>query len=128
MRGAAMTLVAYEGSRNELTWLGAGNVKAALVRHEESSNTSCSDLIVRSGVVGSQLPKLDTFSAAVQHRDVLILATDGIYANFVDSVRCLENLQRQADRILANYHNPNDDALVLVVRLNGMPDTDNEHR
>jgi len=119
-RGAALTLVSYDGSDRQLTWLGAGNVTASLVQRYESPEPPFSDLLVRSGLVGSQLPhSLSSSSAAVNPGDLLILTTDGVRNEFLDTVRPRENLQHQADRILEEFQSPSDDALVLVARLNG---------
>lgn len=118
-RGAAMTLACFDSDDDSLTWLGAGNVLAALVRDQGSTQPEHTDLLIRSGVVGSQLPALTSLRTELRHGDLLVLSTDGISARFIETVRSRENLQRQADRILANYQVPNDDALVLLVRYNG---------
>jgi hypothetical protein len=47
----------------------------------------------------------------------LILATDGVDRKFIDSIRYDEAPQAQAERLLAAYRSPTDDALVLVARL-----------
>jgi negative regulator of sigma-B (phosphoserine phosphatase) len=49
--------------------------------------------------------------------DVLVLATDGIDSKFIDAIRYDEAPQTQAERLLAAYRSPTDDALVLVARL-----------
>ena len=54
---------------------------------------------------------------AVTPGDLLILATDGIDAGFVEGLRYDEDPQKQADRLLMDYRSMNDDALVLVARL-----------
>jgi hypothetical protein len=46
--------------------------------------------------------------------------TDGIRGNFADNLTARENPQRAADRILSQFQNGNDDALVLVARLMGI--------
>lgn len=119
-RGAALTLVSYDGTEGQLTWLGAGNVTAALVQLDDSADQPLSNLLVRSGLVGSRLPhSFSSSSAPISPGDVLILTTDGIRKEFLETVRPRENLQHQADRILEEFHCRNDDALVLVARLNG---------
>lgn len=118
-RGATMTLVAFETATNTLSWVGAGNVAAALVRADPCASPRCRELLIRSGVVGSQLPMPGTSRVRVEKDDLLILATDGIDANFINSVRSGENPQRIADRLLSDFQLAQDDALVVVVRIVG---------
>ena len=75
------------------------------------------DLLTYSGVVGARLPKRPASKIQVMPGDILILATDGIDRKFIDSIRYDEAPQTQAERLLATYRSPTDDALVLVARL-----------
>jgi len=77
-------------------------------------------LLLRAGVVGAQLPPLQATVLPISRGDTLFLATDGIRTSFSTSLSALENPQRAADRILKQYGNGNDDALVLVARLTGV--------
>jgi serine/threonine protein phosphatase PrpC len=76
-------------------------------------------LLLRAGVVGSQLPPLQATVVPIAPGDTLFFATDGIRGDFAESLSVRENPQRAANRILEKYHSGNDDALVLVVRLEG---------
>jgi serine/threonine protein phosphatase PrpC len=78
-------------------------------------------LLLRAGVVGSQLPSLQAAVLPISRGDILFFATDGIRGSFVESLSGRENPQRAANRILENYRTGNDDALVLVVRPAGSP-------
>jgi hypothetical protein len=51
----------------------------------------------------------------------LVLATDGIRSDYAEGLAVGESPQKAADRILAQYHKPTDDALVLVARYLGTP-------
>jgi negative regulator of sigma-B (phosphoserine phosphatase) len=115
-RGAAMTVARFESSGRTLDWLGTGNIKTVLLRRSASGFT-CMDLLTYSGVVGAQLPKHPASKIQVMPGDVLILATDGVDRKFIDSIRYDEAPQTQAERLLAAYRSPTDDALVLVARL-----------
>jgi phosphoserine phosphatase RsbX len=115
-RGAAMTVARFEAAGRTLDWLGAGNVKTVLLRRSASGFT-CMDLLTYSGVVGARLPKRPASKIQVMPGDVLILATDGVDRKFIDSIRYDEPPQTQAERLLAAYRSPTDDALVLVARL-----------
>jgi len=115
-RGAAMTLARFDGDTGTLFWLGAGNVKAVLLRR--GTPAACLDLLVYSGVVGAQLPTIQTSKVLVGRGDILILATDGIDKKFIDSIRYDEAPpQQQAERLLVDHRSLTDDALVLVARL-----------
>jgi serine phosphatase RsbU (regulator of sigma subunit) len=115
-RGAAMTVARFESHGRTLDWLGTGNIKTVLLRRSAHGFT-CTDLLTYSGVVGAQLTKRAASHTEVTPGDVLILATDGIDRKFIDSIRYDEAPQTQAERLLAAYRSPTDDALVLVARL-----------
>ena len=115
-RGAAMTVARFESSGRTLDWLGTGNIKTVLLRRS-ASGTTCMDLLTYSGVVGAQVPKRPASKIQVMPGDVLILATDGVDRKFINSIRYDEPPQTQAERLLAAYRSPTDDALVLVARL-----------
>jgi len=116
-RGAAMTVARFESQGRTLDWLGTGNIKTVLLRRSEHGFT-CMDLLTYSGVVGGvPLPRRPASKIPVLPGDVLILATDGIDRRFIDSIRYDEAPQTQAERLLAAYRSPTDDALVLVARL-----------
>ena len=115
-RGAAMTVARFESHERTLDWLGTGNVKAVLLRRSAHGFT-CTDLLTYSGVVGAQVTKHAASQTEVASGDVLILATDGVDRKFIDSIRYDEAPQAQAERLLAAYRSPTDDALVLVARL-----------
>lgn len=123
-RGAAISMACFNAATQALEWLGVGNVMAALWRGPALSDSRNADLLVRSGVVGLQLPSLTVSSTNVSNGDVLALATDGISTGFVEDVNLGANLQREAPRILADYQIANDDALVLLVRFKGMEQHD----
>ena len=116
-RGAAMTVARFESHGRTLDWLGTGNIKTVLVRRSTHGFT-CKDLLTYSGVVGAQpVTKHGASHTEVTPGDVLILATDGIDRKFIDAIRYDEAPQTQAERLLAAYRSPTDDALVLVARL-----------
>ena len=77
-------------------------------------------LLLRAGVVGSQLPPLQAAVLPIAQGDTLFFVTDGIRNDFGESLSARENPQRAADRILKRYGAGNDDALVLVSRLTGI--------
>jgi serine/threonine protein phosphatase PrpC len=115
-RGAAMTVARFESRGRTLDWLGAGNIKTVLLRRSARGFT-CTDLLTYSGIVGAQVTKCAASKTEVTPGDVLILATDGIDSKFIDAIRYDEAPQTQAERLLAAYRSPTDDALVLVARL-----------
>ena len=73
----------------------------------------------RGGVVGHRLPRLLVSTVALTRDDVVVLATDGIRADFADRLTAGEPPRALADRILAEYGKESDDALVLVARYMG---------
>ena len=65
------------------------------------------------------MPLLRAERVALQPRDTVILATDGIRPEFSDNLVPGDEPQATADRILRRFRKGTDDALVLVVRCLG---------
>jgi serine/threonine protein phosphatase PrpC len=103
-----------------MTWLGVGNVQGTLMRAAARNGNVRETLLLRGGVVGSQLPPLQATVLPVAQGDTVYFVTDGIRGDFAESLTAKENPQRAADRILEQFRNGNDDALVVVARLTGM--------
>jgi negative regulator of sigma-B (phosphoserine phosphatase) len=119
-RGVVLSLAFIDASRGMMTWLGVGNVQGVLMRAGARKGTMQELLLLRAGVIGSQLPPLQAAVLPVARGDTLIFVTDGVRDEFVEGLLGLENPQRAADRILELYQSGNDDALVLVARLTGI--------
>ena len=118
-RGVVMSLAAFDLRHNLLTWLGIGNVQGALLRFGSAADGTEELLLLRAGVVGSQLPPLRASVLRVVPGDVLILATDGVQSGFATGIISREAPRRVAQGILNHYNKGNDDALVLVARYQG---------
>jgi phosphoserine phosphatase RsbX len=119
-RGIVLSLAYVDSQHGMMTWLGVGNVHGVLVRAGAKNGNGQEPLLLRAGVVGSQLPALQATVLPVVQGDTLFFATDGIRSDFSDSLSARENPQRAADRILRQYGSGNDDALILVARLTGI--------
>ena len=116
-RGIVLSLAYIEPEHGMMTWLGVGNVQGLLMRSDAKKGNVQESLLLRGGVVGSQLPALQATVLPVMQGDTLFFATDGIRSDFSETLSARENPQRAADRILRQYSNGNDDALILVARL-----------
>ena len=119
MRGVVLSLASIDASHGLMTWLGVGNVQGVLLRSDIRNGNQKETLLLRAGVVGAQLPPLQATVLPIAPGDTVYLATDGIRQNFVDNLSTLENPQRAANRILGQFQNGNDDALILVARMLG---------
>lgn len=118
-RGVVATLASFDPADETMTWLGVGNVAGILLRGDARAEPRAEWLLLRSGVIGSQLPPLSASIVAVTPGDTLTLATDGIRGDYSKSISADEPPQRIADRILAAHGTRADDALVLVARYLG---------
>jgi negative regulator of sigma-B (phosphoserine phosphatase) len=136
-RGVVMSLASFHRFDGTMRWLAVGNVDGRLLPADANALPRSKALLLRSGVVGYQLPPLRESHLPVTPGDMLILATDGIRSDFsqglilgdpraadpgVDDGRPPAGRtppQQIADRILAEYRKATDDALVLVVRYLG---------
>jgi hypothetical protein len=110
-----LSLASYDAPDRTLSWIGVGNVEGIVLRRDGSRQT----LLLRGGVVGYQVPELHASVVSVWPGDTLVFATDGIRRDFGWRLEPSEPPRRIADRILAGYATPRDDALVLVVRFFG---------
>jgi serine phosphatase RsbU (regulator of sigma subunit) len=119
-RGVVMSLAWFGAEESSMTWLGVGNVRALLLRADPAANPPRESLTARGGVLGYQLPPLRAATLAVSPGDTLIMATDGIRADFTSVVSTAPPPQELADAILARHRKHSDDALVLVARYAGM--------
>jgi hypothetical protein len=119
-RGAVLSLACVDSEHGMMTWLGVGNVQGVLMRADARNGNTQESLLLRAGVVGSQLPALQATVLPVVRGDTLFFATDGVRSDFSVTLSAKENPQRAADRILEQYRSGNDDALVLVARLTGI--------
>jgi hypothetical protein len=120
-RGVVMGLALVGGADDSLAWLGVGNVEAVLARSAEPPRPP-ERLIVRGGVVGFQLPPLQSVRLRLAPGDVLVLATDGIQPDFAAAVNPRDPPERLAETLLRRFARPSDDALVLVARYLGNPE------
>lgn len=119
-RGVVLSLASIDISHGLMTWLAVGNVQGVLMRVDSKKGNAQETLLLRGGVVGSQLPPLQATVLPIARGDTVYFVTDGIRSDFAQSLTTLENPQRAARRILEQFQNGNDDALVLVTRLTGV--------
>jgi negative regulator of sigma-B (phosphoserine phosphatase) len=119
-RGVVLSLASIDTKRGMMTWIGVGNVQGVLMRAGARKGSVQEVLLLRGGVVGSQLPALQAAVLPIAKGDTVVFVTDGIRGEFVEDLSSLESPQRAADRILKQHGRGNDDALVLVVRLTGV--------
>lgn len=120
-RGVVFSLALMDFQLRTLTWLGVGNVQGVLIRSATSEHKGDHALLLRSGVVGSRLPVLQTTTLPISRGDTLAFATDGIRSEFSEDLFAHDTPQRSADRILAKHCKGNDDALIFVARFMGGP-------
>ena len=118
-RGVTMTLARFEATSATMSWLGVGNVQGVLLRRGEWRRMASEALLLRAGVVGHHIPVLRESTVSVMPGDLLMLATDGVRPDFVQSVIPAQPVQALADRILAQHVKDTDDGLVLVARYLG---------
>jgi len=112
---ALARLARFEGSAGRLTWLSIGNVQGVLQRGDSPGES----LIAQRGVVGRRLPPLHASIVSIAPGDLLVLATDGIHADFARHIPRFDSPQQITDSIMAAHRTGTDDALVLALRYRG---------
>jgi len=115
-RGVVMSLATLTTLDETMTWIGVGNVEGRLKRAAGDVTPLSEFLLLRAGVVSSQLPMLQAAVLPVSPGDTLVFATDGVALPTALEVVADERPQVLADRILAKQRKGTDDALVLVAR------------
>src|SRR6185436_4903291 len=106
-----------------MTWIGIGNVEAVLYRATEERDSE--RVLLRAGVVGYRLPaRLKAEVVPLQDQDTLIIATDGVRPEFAEDLSLDADPNILASRLLSQYGNHRDDALVVVVKYQQGGDVD----
>lgn len=119
-RGVVMTLALIDIAAQTVTWAGVGNVEGRLLRADKESSHPEETLLLRGGIIGHNLPATITVSTLqIFHGDALILATDGISADFANQLHIGRSAHEIANDVLARHYKGSDDALVVVARYRG---------
>jgi negative regulator of sigma-B (phosphoserine phosphatase) len=117
-RGGVIGMGLLNAREQSLSWLGVGNVEAAVF---SKSRRKPARLPLRSGVIGMWLPALKPYTLALEPDDLVVFATDGVDNRFTDELQPSGDPQTLAERIVRDYGLQSDDVLALVVRYTGAP-------
>jgi phosphoserine phosphatase RsbX len=115
-RGVVATLAWFDLASASLTWTGVGNVEGRLVRADRKRGDTADSPTLFGGVLGWSLPAVRLVRTTLSPGDCLVMATDGIAADFGSSLRPGVPAPEQARRVLATHSRGSDDALVVAVR------------
>jgi negative regulator of sigma-B (phosphoserine phosphatase) len=118
-RGVTMSLAAFNATDDTMTWLAIGNVEGVLLRANPRRGRPRETILMRAGVVGLDLPRLQASVTTISAGDVVVLATDGVRRDFVEVLHPADQPQALAERVLRFHAKGTDDALVLVARYRG---------
>ena len=114
-RGVVATLARFDRDGG-LTWTGIGNVEGRLVRADRAQGDSDDSPTLFGGVIGWSLPAVRVVRTTLAPGDCVVMATDGVAADFGSSLRPNVPAPEQAQRVLASHSRGSDDALVVAVR------------
>jgi phosphoserine phosphatase RsbX len=118
-RGAVMTLAWFDLEARTMAWTGVGNVEARFVRAGAGADARHDSPVVLGGVVGYNLPQVRMGTVPLAPGDAVVLATDGVAADYSVSLEPGVPAQQLAERVLARHGKGTDDALAAVVRYLG---------
>ena len=118
-RGAVMTLAWFDVHARTMSWTGVGNVEARFVRGTSKLGARHDSPVVLGGVVGYQLPRVRMGTISLEPGDAVVLATDGVAADYSVSLEPGVPAQQLAERVLERHGKGTDDALAVVVRYLG---------
>jgi phosphoserine phosphatase RsbX len=120
-RGAVMTLAWFDLEKRTMEWTGVGNVEARFVRAGDAGDARHASPVVLGGVVGYNLPQVRMGTIPLEPGDAVVLATDGVAADYSSSLESGVGAQELAERVLERHGKGTDDALAAVVRYLGPP-------
>jgi phosphoserine phosphatase RsbX len=118
-RGAVMTLAWFDLEQRSMTWTGVGNVEARFLRAGDTGEARHASPVVLGGVVGFNLPQVRLGTIPLEPGDAVVMATDGVTADFSASLAPGVGAQELAERVLERHGKGTDDALAVVVRYLG---------
>jgi negative regulator of sigma-B (phosphoserine phosphatase) len=118
-RGAVMTLAWFDLGERTMAWTGVGNVEARFVRAGDGPGARHVSPVVLGGVVGYNLPQVRLGTIALEPGDAVVIATDGVAADYSSSLEAGVAAQELAERVLERHGKGTDDALAAVVRYLG---------
>jgi phosphoserine phosphatase RsbX len=116
-----MTLAWFDLEQRTMAWTGVGNVEARLVRAGDRGDARHPSPVVLGGVVGFNLPQVRMGTIPLEPGDAVVLATDGVRADYSVSLESGVAAQELAERVLERHGKGTDDALAVVVRYLGPP-------
>lgn len=120
-RGAAVSLALFGGA-DRLQWLAVGNVESRLVAMGPGKPEVRATALQTGGIIGYLLPSnLQSQTIGLRPGDVLLMSTDGISGDFVDTLDLARPAADIASDVLASHIRATDDALVLAARHRGAP-------
>jgi len=113
-RGAVIGLLTFDVAQRSATYIGVGNIGAQVYSSQPIKPIS------KNGILGYRLPQLLKLSYSYNFGDTFVLYSDGISSRFgLDAqIQHAQPPQDLADLILSRYGKMNDDATVVVVRIN----------
>ena len=114
-RGVVMTIASIDCS-GRMRWVGVGNVEAHVVRADGQGTWRAASAVLYGGVLGYRLPGVKVATVQLHPGDLVLMATDGIGAEFADLVSPADPVERMAAGIVERCARPHDDALVAVAR------------
>jgi negative regulator of sigma-B (phosphoserine phosphatase) len=120
-RGAVMTLAWFDVAARTMAWTGVGNVEARFIRAGDGPDARYDSPVVLGGVVGFNLPQVRMGTIALEPGDTVVLATDGVAADYSVSLEPGVSAQELAERVLERHGKGTDDALAAAVRYLGPP-------
>lgn len=114
-RGVVMTIASIDCS-GQMRWVGVGNVEAHVVRTDAQGTRRAASAVLYGGVLGYRLPDVKVATVELESGDLVLMATDGIDADFAGLVSPADPVERMAAGIVERCARPHDDALVAVAR------------
>lgn len=120
-RGAVMTLAWFDLAERTMSWTGVGNVEARFIRATDGPDARHDSPVVLGGVVGYNLPQVRLGTIALEPGDGVVIATDGVAADYSSSLEAGVTAQELATRVLERHAKGTDDALAAAVRYLGPP-------
>ncbi|MGH9549076.1 MAG: SpoIIE family protein phosphatase [Terriglobales bacterium] len=117
--GVAINIAMIGLHAHTITWAGVGNVQGLLFHRSPAANPRYANLDLVPGLVGTPSFRSREMSQPVKPGDLLIFASDGLAANFIEALPIDGRPRVVADQLLASYAQESRDTVIIVVRYLG---------
>ena len=112
-RGAALGAAEIDLTSGALNWSAVGDIDGLIIRRD----TSTESMVQKGGTLGLGFSGLHVMSTGVGLGDMIVMTSDGVSRRFRDDLPQTRDVHVFASSVLEAYGRPNDDCIVLAMKV-----------